>query len=252
MYTHRSENILMTSFYTNYSNKKTFFIVFNQINKYKAMIYNHRMYTKIVINNFYFFSLKSIRMSGNSINFDVKKIKINDFYKNKNKKIFNIDSIDADKMLVSKKVSCGKNNSFKYFFGYNDNDIIRPLLVKLPQMTSYINKFKDKKTKIITTTMPLIAKDKQLFKTYMKIWEKIEDLMRKKFDSKSFYTNDNNKYIKTKIKIFNDSIITNFHNKKVPKEKIPYKCLSIIVLYSVIKTDNKKVLSTNIFRRLCI
>ena len=100
--------------------------------------------------------------------------------------------------------------------------------------------------------MSLIAKDKQLFKTYMKIQGKIEDLTRKKFDSKSFYTNDNNKYIKTKIKTFNDSIITNFHNKKVPKEKIPYKCLSITVLYSVIKTDNKKVLSTNIFRRLCI
>ena len=47
MYTHKSENILMISFHTNYSNKKTFFVVFNQINKYKATIYNHRMYTKI-------------------------------------------------------------------------------------------------------------------------------------------------------------------------------------------------------------
>ena len=57
----------------------------------------------------------------------------------------------------------------------------------------------------------------------------------------SFYANDRNgKYIKTKIKTFNDSIITNFHNKNVPKEKIPPKCLSIIVLDSVIKTDNNK------------
>ena len=239
MHTHRSENILMTSFHTNYSNKKTFFVVFNQINKYKATIYNHRMYTKIIINNFYFFSLKSIRMSGNSINFDDRKIKINDFYKNKNKKIFNIDSIDVDKILVSKKVSYGKNNSFKYFIGYNDNVIIRPLFVKLHQMTSYINKFKDKKTKITTTTMSLMVKDKQPFKNYNKIWEKIESLMRKKFDSKLFYGNDDNKYIKTKIKTFKDSIITNFHNKKVPEEKIPYKCLLIIALDSVIKTDNK-------------
>ena len=140
-------------------------------------------------------------MSGNNINFDDKKIKINDFYKNKNKKIFNIDSIDVDKMLVSKKVPCGKNNSFKYFFGYNDNYIIRSLLVKLPQMTSYINKFKDKKTKIMTTTTSLIVKDKQLFKNYNKIWEQIEGLMRKKFDNKPFYANDDNsKYIKTKRK----------------------------------------------------
>ena len=65
--------------------------------------------------------------------------------------------------------------------------------------------------------------------------------MRKKFDSKPCYANDRNgKYIKTKIKTFNDSIITNFHNKKVPKEKIPHKFLSIILLDSVSKTDNNK------------
>ena len=96
-------------------------------------------------------------MSGNSINFDDKKIKISDFYKNKNKKVFNIYGIDLNEIMVSKKVSYGKNNSFRYFIGYNDNDIIRPLFVKLPQTTSYINKFKDKITKIITTTMSLMV-----------------------------------------------------------------------------------------------
>ena len=85
-----------------------------------------------------------------------------------------------------KKYHIAKNNSFKYFIGYNDNDIIRPLFVKLRQMTSCINKFKDKKTKITITTMSLMVKDKQLFKNYNKIWEKIESLMRKKFDSKPF------------------------------------------------------------------
>ena len=68
--------------------------------------------------------------------------------------------------------------------------------------------------------MPLIVKDKQLFKNYSKIWEKTESLMRKKFDSKLFYGTDDNKYIKTKIKTFKDSSnITNFHNKKVPEKK---------------------------------
>ena len=61
--------------------------------------------------------------------------------------------------MVSKKVSYGKNNSFKYFIGYNDNDVIRPLFVKLPQMTSYINIFKDKKTEITPKTMSLMVKD---------------------------------------------------------------------------------------------
>ena len=68
---------------------------------------------------------------------------------------------------------------------------------------------------------------------------KIESLIRKKFDSKPFDGNDGNNYIKTKIKTFKDNIITNFHEKKVPEEKIPYKCLSIIELDSIIKTDNK-------------
>ena len=87
--------------------------------------------------------------------------------------------------------------------------------------------------------MSPMVKDKQLLKNYNKIWEKIKSLMRKKFDGKLFNGNNDNKYIKTRIKTFKNTIITNFHNKKVPEEKIPYKCLSIILLYSVIKTDNK-------------
>ena len=34
-------------------------------------------------------------------------------------------------------------------------------------------------------------------------------------------------------------MITKFHNKKMPKEKAPCKCLSIITLDSVIKTNKK-------------
>ena len=99
--------------------------------------------------------------------------------------------------------------------------------------------------------MSLIVKDIQRFKNYNKIWEKIESLMKKTFDSKLFYGNDDNKDIKTKIKTFKDIIITNFHSKKVLEEKIPYKCLSIIVLDSIIKTENKYY-PQNISRRMCI
>ena len=42
-------------------------------------------------------------MSGNSINFNNSQIKISDFYKNKNKKIVNIDGIDVDKILITQK-----------------------------------------------------------------------------------------------------------------------------------------------------
>ena len=59
-------------------------------------------------------------MSRNSINFDDKKVKKSDFDK-KSKNIFNINDIDVNKILVSKKEKYGKYNSFKYFIGYNDN-----------------------------------------------------------------------------------------------------------------------------------
>ena len=70
-------------------------------------------------------------MSGKNINFDNKKIKKSNFYKNK--KVTKIDDIDVNKILVSKKEPYGTKNSFKYFTGYNDNDVIRPLCVKLQQ-----------------------------------------------------------------------------------------------------------------------
>ena len=61
------------------------------------------------------------------------------------KKIFNIDDIDVNKVLVSKKEQYGKNNSFIDFIGYNDNDLIRPLCLKLSKMTGYINIFDENK-----------------------------------------------------------------------------------------------------------
>ena len=77
-------------------------------------------------------------MNGKNINFNNKSIKKTEFYKNK--KIFKIDDTDVNKVLVSKKEPYGKNNSLIYFIGYNDNDVIRPLCLKLSKMTGYINK----------------------------------------------------------------------------------------------------------------
>ena len=57
--------------------------------------------------------------------------------------------------------------------------------------------------------------------------------MRINFESEAVY-GDHDKYIKTKIRIYAGSTITNFHNKKMPKEKAPCKCLSIIIIDSVI------------------
>ena len=62
--------------------------------------------------------------------------------------------------------------------------------------------------------------------------------MKKNFEGKTVY-GDDDKYIKTKIKTYACNIITNFHNKKMPKEKGPCKCLSIIMIDSVIEANKK-------------
>ena len=69
-------------------------------------------------------------MRGKSKKFDNKKIQKSDL--SKNKKVFHIDDIDVNKILVSKKEPYGAKNALKYFIGYNDNDIIRQLCLRLP------------------------------------------------------------------------------------------------------------------------
>ena len=83
-----------------------------------------------------------------------------------------------------------------------------------------------------------VNNNKQLSKNYNKMSEKTEKLIRINFESKLIYRDDD-KYIKTKIKIYADSVVTNFHNRKMPKEKSPCKWLSIIILDSVIKAKKK-------------
>ena len=83
-------------------------------------------------------------------------------------------------------------------------------------MIGYINKFNEHKNENKnknTITMSLKIKDKKLFKNYNKIWKKIEKLIGIDFNTKPTY-GDDDKYLKTKIKIYEDNITTNFYNKK--------------------------------------
>ena len=96
------------------------------------------MYTQIITKNFLTLFSQNIRMSTRIIDFNDKKIKKSDFC-NKNKKIFNTSDIDINKILVSKKETYGKYNSFKYFIGYNDNDVIRPLYLFHKRLDILIN-----------------------------------------------------------------------------------------------------------------
>ena len=80
--------------------------------------------------------------------------------------------MDVKKILVSKKETYGKNDSFIYFIGYSDNDVFRPLCLKLSQMTSYISQFNNNKSNNKnknTITMSHKVKDKQILKNCCKI-----------------------------------------------------------------------------------
>ena len=105
-------------------------------------------------------------MSRKNINFSDKKIRKSEFYKNK--KVNSIEDIDVDKILVSKKEPYGTKNSFKYFIRYNDNDVVRPLCVRLPQMTGYARKFDE------NATMSFRANNKLLLKIIIKYGEKLK------------------------------------------------------------------------------
>ena len=76
-----------------------------------------------------------------------------------------MEDIDINKILVSKKEPYGEN-SFKYFIGYNDDDGIRSLCTKLPQMIGYVKHCNNNN---IRKTRSFKVSDNKLFN---KIWEK--------------------------------------------------------------------------------
>ena len=79
------------------------------------------------------------------------------------------------KLLVSKQKSYGTKNSSNCFMGYNEGDGIKPLCIKLPQMTGYVNCFDSNKT------MSFKDFDNTLLKNCYKIWQKVRSLMNIRF-----------------------------------------------------------------------
>ena len=134
--------------------------------------------------------------------------------------------------MVSNEESYGSKNLFKYFIEYNDNDDIRALCMALSQMIGYVKCFESNKT------MSFKISDDKLLKRYTQIWKKINNFLTIKFDSEPVY-GDNNKYIKTKIKISDENVNTYFHCKNIPSEKTSCKRLPLIILDSFVKVKKK-------------
>ena len=71
-------------------------------------------------------------------------------------------------------------------------------------------------------------------KNAIKFQKKIKNSLRKEFDGETVY---NEKYLNTKINVYNRKRKTNFQNNKVPKEGFQFICLSVILIDSVFRTD---------------
>ena len=105
-------------------------------------------------------------------------------------------------------------------------------MCEFAQMIGYIKIFDGNKT------LSFKVNDKKLLKKYNKIWREIADLLDVQFDSDTVY-GDNEKYIKTKIRTYEEKVITNFQGKKIPKENASYNCVALVAIDCVIRMNKK-------------
>ena len=92
--------------------------------------------------------------------------------------------------------------------GYLD-EVIRPLILILPKMSGYFKTFKEKNYKL----MPLRINDDKILEKYKISPTKIEDLKNVELNTLPVR---NDRYIKTKIRIYGDNVCTNFCGLNVP------------------------------------
>ena len=141
-----------------------------------------------------------------------------------------LDSVDLSKIVVSSKWKLN-DTTYKYFCGYLDNDVIKPLCVILPQMNGYIKYFDDG-----GKNMSFVTDDEKVYEKYDEIWNVVKGLLKLKFAASPIR---NDKYILAKLKIFKKKNLTTFNNNTVPIEKNRYICIPAIDTDSVLKTDKK-------------
>ena len=156
----------------------------------------------------------------------------------KTKKPVKINKIDIERIALSDKKSYGKNSS-KYFIGYRHegNAFPSPLWIKLPQINVYAKYF-DKNNKY----MNILVHDKKILEKYNKIRNKIKILFKKEFISETVY---NDKYIKIKIKIYDNRVYTNFQNNKILRDNEYCACLSVILLDFIFVNSDKEYYPQN-------
>ena len=169
-------------------------------------------------------------MSSQKIKFGDKEIDKKNFYSSK--KAILLDSVDLSKIVVSSRWKLN-DTTYKYFCGYLNNDVIKPLCVILPQMNGYIKYF-DNGGK----NMSFVTDDKKGYEKYDGIWNVVKGLLKLKFTASPI---SDDKYILAKLKIFKKKNLTTFNNNNniVPMEKNHYICIPAIDIDAVLKIDKK-------------
>ena len=106
--------------------------------------------------------------------------------------------------------------------GYLDKTI-RPLILIMPKMGGYIKTFKAKEGDNELTSFRV--DDEKLLEKYKAILNKIEDLKIVELNTSPFY---DDRYIKTKIRTYDDTFYTNFRGLNVPENDTEYESFTVI------------------------
>ena len=137
-------------------------------------------------------------------------------------------SVKVDQIIVSDKFK-HNNEGFKYFIGYQEGGIVKPLCIILPQMSGYIKYFENG-----GKNMSFLIKDDEVWEKYEQIWDVIKNKLSIKFHSKPIYEQ---KYLKAKVREFDGVIKTKFLGNDMPKENMHYTCIAWMTIDSVTRID---------------
>ena len=147
-------------------------------------------------------------MSLRKIKFGNKELNKKEFYSSK--QAISLDSVDLNEIVVAKKWKIN-DTTYKYFCGYLNNDVIKPLCVILPQMNGYIKYFDDD-----GKNMSFVTDDEKVYEKYNEISEVIRNLLKIDFTVSPVRDDI---YLVAKLKIFNKIKRTTFTNNAIPTEK---------------------------------
>ena len=149
----------------------------------------------------------------------------------KSKQAIDLDFGIENRIVVPEKFR-HSDEGFKYFIGYQEDEIFKPLRIILPQMSGCIKYFEHG-----GKNRSFMIKDVNILDMYNEIWDKIKEKLNNKFHSMPVY---DQRYIKAKVREFDDKIIS-FLGNEIPKENMYYICIVCITIDSVMKM-NKKII----------